>query len=360
MLVVTCVAILAVDFKVFPRRFAKVENWGTSLMDIGVGSFVFSAGTVAARPILKQQLTKSSKGLANRLLASGRHAFPLFVLGLVRLYSVKGLDYAEHVSEYGVHWNFFFTLALIPPLVAIFDSVLYKLLPSYAILAIILGLVYQVILDSTQLQTYILSAPRTDFLSKNREGIFSSVGYLAVFLAGQATGMYMLPREALSSSASSKARVFRSPLLRRLATWSAIWSMLFFLTTDYRFGAGVQVSRRLANLPYILWIAAFNCTQILCFCLIEKLFFPDLYHGALHRALEVEKSNEASSRVLRAFNRNGLAIFLVANLLTGLVNLTLPTLRMGDLGAMAVLIAYIGVLAAVALGLDKADISLKL
>ena len=96
MMVVTCIAILAVDFRVFPRRFAKVENWGTSLMDLGVGSFVFSGGVVSARSVLKGRNNQSTKTpLPQRLIASTRHSIPLLVLGLIRLYSVKGLDYAE-------------------------------------------------------------------------------------------------------------------------------------------------------------------------------------------------------------------------------------------------------------------------
>ena len=41
MLLVTALCILGVDFQAFPRRFAKTEELGFGLMDIGVGSFVF-------------------------------------------------------------------------------------------------------------------------------------------------------------------------------------------------------------------------------------------------------------------------------------------------------------------------------
>jgi phosphatidylinositol glycan class W len=363
MMIVTCAAILAVDFRVFPRRFAKVEDWGTSLMDLGVGSFVFAAGTVSARSILRGQVTGQSPSLIARLKDSVRHSLPLLVLGLIRLYSVKGMNYAEHVTEYGVHWNFFFTLGFLPPIVALCHSA-FALVPSYALLAIVIGILYQSALAFTKLTSYIITAPRVDFLSQNREGIFSFFGYLAIFLAGLATGMDILPREqAIQTSGApliSRARYrdFRKTIIGKLATWSGIWVVLFTLTISYR-GLNLRVSRRLANLPYFLWVAAFNCCQLTVCCLIEQLCFPEIYK-AEDAEIERKRCRAATSRLLHAFNRNGLAIFLLANLLTGAVNLLLPTLTMGRLEAMAVLVSYIGLLSGTALALDSWDISIKL
>ena len=357
LLVLTCLAILAVDFRLFPRRFAKVETWGTSMMDLGVGSFVFSAGIVAARPLLKERAEGRATPLAQRLVHSMRHSLPLLVLGIVRLISVKGLDYAEHVTEYGVHWNFFFTLGFLPPFVAISQSVL-KVVPSYAALALALGLIYQILLEFTSLKAFILTAPRTDLLSMNREGICSLVGYLAIFLAGQDMGMFILPRN-LNTSPNANNATQRTSLLVRMGAWAATWTTLYFFATHFKYGAGLDVSRRLANLPYILWVAAYNSAQLLGFCFVETIFFP-AFHTATDFKTEQEAYYAATSAVLRAYNRNGLALFLLANLMTGLVNMTVPTLDVGPAVGMGILVGYATIITATAVALDVWNLSIKL
>jgi phosphatidylinositol glycan class W len=162
-MLVTCLCILAVDFKVFPRRFAKVETYGTSLMDLGVGSFVFANALVSrqARGILTMSLGNALKSTS-----------PLLFLGFARLVFTSGVDYQVHVGEYGVHWNFFFTLAAVSILTSAF-----QFSPSYCgiIGFLILG-GYQVCLMHG-VNTYLLSDKRgTDIISQNKEGIFSIFG----------------------------------------------------------------------------------------------------------------------------------------------------------------------------------------
>ncbi|KAL4909783.1 hypothetical protein BDW74DRAFT_43653 [Aspergillus multicolor] len=362
MMIITCIAILAVDFRVFPRRFAKAENWGTSLMDLGVGSFVFSGGVVSARSVLKSRESGASpkKTLTQRFASSVRHSVPLLVLGLVRLYSVKNLDYAEHATEYGVHWNFFFTLGFLPPFVEIFES-LATIIPSYEVLSLAVAVLYQVALESTDLKGYILVSPRgSDLLSKNREGVFSFLGYLAIFLAGRATGIRIIPSGISPSTTPQQAR-------KRVLTSAGLQALgcvvLFALNSTYflGYGANIPVSRRLANMPYVLWVAAFNNAQLFLFCLVETIFFPWVHRASVSgKYEEAERTAFATSPIMKAFNRGGLAVFLIANLLTGAVNLTVPTLDVSNAQAMIILIGYAAVITGIALGLDKANIKLSL
>lgn len=364
MLVVTCLAILAVDFPIFPRRFAKVETWGTSLMDLGVGSFVFSAGVVSARALVRASPpNKSSKpnNFLTRFLQAVRHSIPLFVLGFIRLYSVKGLDYAEHVTEYGVHWNFFFTLALLPPFVEVSDTITRKVFKRYETFAIVLAILYELVLNNTDLLPYILVSPRgPDLLSKNREGVFSFTGYLAIFLAGRGIGTRLMrfnelaPRTPKPGLPQDVTRRERRLVLRTVFIQSLIYAAFYWLSTSI-YAFNLTVSRRLANLPYVLWVAAFNNAQILLFGLVEDCG-PSFSYDTEDR----EKVKRATSQILRVFNGNGLVIFLVANLGTGLVNILMNTLDMSVLNAMAVLIGYALVLTLFALGLDAAGVKIKI
>ena len=161
----TCIAILAVDFHSFPRRFAKTEKYGVSWMDVGVGAFVFSSGLVSGS---RTQMKATSLWKTLRL------SLPALLLGLLRLLSTKSLDYQEHESEYGVHWNFFMTLGILPILVNLQNVLIgrqFQLVVGGFIICL-----YQYALTFWGLEEYILHAPRVNLISMNREGLCSLVG----------------------------------------------------------------------------------------------------------------------------------------------------------------------------------------
>lgn len=317
MMVITNIAILAVDFHAFPRRFAKVETWGTSLMDLGVGLFVFSMGLANSRAVIKKlvappALKQSYLGL---IYTSAVKAFPVLVLGLIRLISVKSLDYQEHVTEYGIHWNFFITLGLLPIVLGIIDPILNKVPRVFVALAI--GVGYEVALQTTGLTAFILTdSNREDsLLTMNKEGIFSFFGYLSIFVFGQSLGSFVLttrktPNNLLGTySSKTKANQWLTvSTVKGLVISSIITTILFYVAKESVLTG--NISRRIANFSYVMWVVNYNCIFLLGYALVEMLLGPML------------------SSILEAINNNGLAIFLVANLLTGLVNMSLNTLAM--------------------------------
>ncbi|KAK6539408.1 Glucosaminyl phosphatidylinositol (GlcN-PI) nositol acylation protein [Orbilia ellipsospora] len=373
MMIVTCLAILAVDFPVFPRRFAKVETWGQSLMDLGVGSFVFANGAATARSILRDAYLGQTAPLLTRLKRSVRSSIALLTLGFVRLALTKTAEYHEHITEYGLHWNFFMTLGFLPPFMALFQGIFTKFeFPE--LLAICVGAGYQLVLFNYGVQNWVLLAERTNVINANKEGIASFFGYLAIFLAGQATGMRILPaisgkspkqqqrtqKKKQTSEPSSAAKTTSSPpskvpLFKPLLLQAIAWTLLFQFSDSYKYGMNSQVSRRLANMPYITWVAAFNCWQLLAFYLIEAVCWgdPEVVKGGA-------SYEDRSPRLLRAFNRNGLIIFLVANLATGTVNMTMNTIVAKTPVSMGALFTYSLALSVIAVGLDLKNITIKI
>ncbi|CAO3646390.1 unnamed protein product [Cunninghamella blakesleeana] len=312
-MLLTCIAILAVDFPVFPRRFAKVETFGTSLMDIGVGSFVFSSGIIASKSVSNslQQLNMKS-----RFWQAVKSSIPLLFLGLSRLVLTRGVDYQVHSSEYGLHWNFFITLGLLPPLVTLatwLKKSSYQHI-QFSYFGWMIGVSYQYVLLGYGLQHWILEAPRVSLLSANKEGICSLIGYLAIFLFGIDTGNILF-------NAIDNYKVIGVKLsVRSLFYWVALglWNLIL---KDEQY----HVSRRLCNLPYIVWVVSFNLTLITALIWIEY---------------KMDGQKVEPPRLLTYINLNGLATFLLANVLTGLINLSMKTLYASSIESIVVLLIY--------------------
>lgn len=127
----------------------------------------------------------------------------LFVLGLIRFISLSFLGYSVNVNEYGVHWNFFFTIFFVKVwqnlkffyflffifLKKVLSSIFYIFIQNSAkrafILSILIGSLYQWLL--TYKTDYILQydQERKTFIDKNKEGLFSTIGYTSMFFMGE-------------------------------------------------------------------------------------------------------------------------------------------------------------------------------
>lgn len=360
-LYLTFIAILAVDFpSLFPRRFCKTEEKGYGLMDVGAASFCISAGLVGAKHYWKRNVNNAATPSSSSSLASSKawksflHALPLILIGLVRIITNKELEYQEHVTEYGVHWNFFFTLGVLAVIPAVVKTTKSKPTLAFPLLAMI---VYQLALSLLDWQIFVEEAPRnmvdlqqwmldtpsthhhlslarglllihsnlptlTQLFLANREGVLGCCGYLSLYYVGEWVGATFLWDPKYSN---------RSLWLFVVEAWG------FHLALVYLFR--VPVSRRSTNIGFCSWAVAHN---ILLLCLLKSL----------------EKCIQSRSKTIvpliwEASNRHGMVLFLVANLLTGLVNLIFPTLHMDRSVSLATVFGYICLVGLAAVVVDK-------
>ncbi|KAA1119927.1 Glucosaminyl phosphatidylinositol (GlcN-PI) nositol acylation protein [Puccinia graminis f. sp. tritici] len=351
LVLLTSISILAVDFTIFPRKFAKTESWGISLMDSGVGSFVFSLGIISALPILKRVSSSlcstnlPQQPILSELWRSTRKTVPLFLLGLIRIIFVKGVDYPEHVTEYGVHWNFFFTLSILPLTGVLTKRFYERFRTNLALIGLLLAICHQSLLSVVGIQEYVLSSrERTSLISANREGLASIPGYMVIYVLGLSAGTYILPpspdfldRVLRDRQNRSDKLVSRQPgkALVVYSSWAIIWWSLFFLCNLF----GFPPSRRLANPTYCFWIAALNLSLITGHSFIhDVLFRPD--HPSSKPLERSQNSTKNIPLIFQFINQNSLAIFLFANLLTGLINLSVHSIYLDPTLAFFLLLLY--------------------
>lgn len=152
--------------------------------------------------------------------------------------------------------------------------------------------------------THLASLP--DAIQLNKEGIFSLPGYLALYLLALS-----LFRHVNHSLAARRNGALRSLLPLSAALWGAFWA----------FDARSRTSRRACNAAFVAWTLA------------EALVLALIPITAGMRG--IEPGPMAASLAKRM-----LPSFLVANLLTGAVNLAIDTRTVGVPGAWAIVGAY--------------------
>lgn len=309
---VSAICILAVDFKVFPRRFAKTESFGFGLMDLGVGFFIFSHGLVEKHKEQKNKFFKICKSSST-----------LLIFGLLRLAMVKALGYHEHVTEYGIHWNFFFTLAFCKMFIYLINLFSNYQNPLY--LFVITGTAHETFLN-LGLKNWVLSdASRDSFLSGNREGLISCFGFICIYFAASGVGKAMIQSINLTYK-----KLLINLIVMSVITWFG--SIISFKI--------IGVSRRIANLGYILWVVSLSLIVLVLFLIIKLSIVVILRKkGGIKNSFTVPS-------LLQSINANGLFFFILSNLLTGLINILFQTLLLGKFISLIIIISYMSTLCA--------------
>lgn len=326
--IMTGVSILAVDFNIFPRRLAKTETYGYSLMDIGVGFFILSNAAVI-------KIEKVARGGFKQTIIG---CSVLFLLGTIRYCTLKNINYQNIIFEYGVHWNFFFTLGTIKLVsyLILKQFCLHSFLP-----AILLGLLHQMLLFFC-LEDYVLgNNPRDNFIDANREGLVSILGYTSLYLIGVSMNKFILRK---STTVGNDLKTVAKLIFISLA-------LLLFTVS---FSGLFPVSRRIVSFTYITWITSSALLHVALSIIVELFLICFVLPNRL-----TSHYNHLTPIIFESINNNGLAFFLLANVLTGLINILFDTITMNSLQSLLILTTYMVVVCVVIFDMYFRQIQLK-
>ena len=129
MIIQTMIAIMTVDFPwVFPRFLVKTEDYGWAIMDIGVSATMFSMGYT------NKKISRQNNNFLKELIHSVFGNLAVCLAASVRFILLTSIDYHDHVTEWGTHWNFYLTIAVLNVFFVFVRSSDYALVVGLALL----------------------------------------------------------------------------------------------------------------------------------------------------------------------------------------------------------------------------------
>ncbi|KAG8321007.1 hypothetical protein J6590_108719 [Homalodisca vitripennis] len=303
-------------------------------MDMGVGLFVMSSGLVMKTVHFLNQ--KFSKILWE--------CFVFLAMGTVRYFLIQRLNYQKHITEYGIHWNFFITLAMVKMLAYL----LMKISRGHSFISGLVVMIIHQYLLSYSLESYVLSNKNRDnWFDANREGIISLCGYLSLYLISI----------SIANSVNSVNKQF-SVIIKTKTILSLVFiSSIIFVVLYYFKSIDFKVSRRLANMPFVMWITAVSLVILALTLIVETLA---LYFLPIQQKIKSPIYLLITPAILESINNNGLLFFIVSNILTGAINLYIDVLNLAALKSITLLSVYMLVNCAIVFLLYLSNVKVKL
>lgn len=168
---------------------------------------------------------------------------------------------------------------------------------------------------------------RKSFLAANREGILSIPGFVAIYLLSMFLGKSVRFKAIDGSNFLVKLRLLA---LAAVATWSLL------ILTNFLTG----IARVTCNIGYVCWILALvvtmSCVYIILFDMILDTLWPLTLKYLNNNSLPVSRL----PLLVEAINYNGLVFFILANLLTGAVNIFMSPNNSKELKSILILTTY--------------------
>ena len=199
-----------------------------------------------------------------------------------------------------------------------------------------------------------------DFWVANREGLLGCIGYTSLYMTSEWIGHAFVWNVDIVAKHSTQRTVHSSSLWLLGCGLVLLWRF----SVSQSIGLGLECSRRSTNAVFICWTLVVNVLVLSGLQAIHGYYYCH-YIDCGNEGTDDQKKNTQHQQTLpqmdvlvpvvwAAMNRHGLLCFIAANLLTGILNLTIPNmLKISGPAALDILTMYVSAIGLLALLLDE-------